>query len=299
MRQGQAAWPPPSYAVEVTSTLLGDFLRSRRAQLSPTEVGLVSSGARRVAGLRREEVALLAQTSVDYYVRLEQGRERHPSVQVLDALGEALRLDDDGRLHLYRLAGQSPRPAWASLTEQVDPSLRQLLDRWPDTPALVLGRAYDVLSVNPLGAALYGGFAYSTNLVVAAFLAPNSRSFYADWPSVAATSVAGFRLAHGAWPGAPRIREVLDLLLRESPEFTQLWARHDARGKTQGIKRFVHPDVGPLELRMQAFDVRAEPGQQLVVYHAEPASPSAEGLSLLGSLTATRARAGLVDRAAG
>ena len=274
----------------MSTTSLGTFLVSRRARLTPTEVGLISSGVRRVAGLRREEVALLARVSVDYYVRLEQGRERHPSAQVLDALGEALRLDDDGRLHLYRLAGQSPRPAGPSLPELVDPSLLQLLDRWPETPALVLGRAYDVLSSNPLGAALYSGFDFSANLVVAAFLAPNARSLYADWPSVAASAVAGFRLAHGAWPDAPRIREVLDLMLRDSPEFTQLWARNDARGKTSGIKRFVHPDVGLLELHMQTFDVRSQPGQQLVVYHAELGSPSFEGLSLLGSLTATRTR---------
>ncbi len=274
----------------MSTTPLGAFLAGRRAKLSPDEVGLVSSGVRRVAGLRREEVALLARVSVDYYIRLEQGRERHPSAQVLNALGEALRLDDDGRLHLYRLAGQSPRTAWPPLPELVEPSLRQLLDKWPETPALILGRAYDVLSSNLLGAALYGGFDFSANLVVATFLAPSSRSFYADWPSAAANSVAGLRLAHGAWPDSPRIREVLDLLLRESPDFTALWVRNDARGKRSDIKRIVHPDVGLLELHVEAFDARSQPGQQLVVYHAELGSTSAEGLSLLGSLTATRAR---------
>lgn len=271
----------------MATTALGDFLRSRRAQVSLTDVGLISSGPRRALGLRREEVALLAQMSVDYYVRLEQGRECSPSVQILDALGEALRLDNDGRLHLFRLAGQSPRSVWTSSPERVDPGLLQLMDRWPDTPALVLGRAYDVLAANQLGGALFSGFPFSANLIVTVFLDPTSRTFYTDWQTAAANTVAGFRLAQGAWRDAPRISEVVEQLRLASAEFTQLWERNDARGKSLEVKTFLHPDVGLLTLRMQTFDVRTTPGQQLVVYHADTGSPSAEGLSLLGSMTAS------------
>jgi transcriptional regulator with XRE-family HTH domain len=247
----------------------------------------MSAGVRRVAGLRREEVALLAQVSVDYYTRLEQGRERGPSAHVLDALSQALRLEDDGRLHLYRLAGQSPRAPRSVLPARVDPALRQLMDQWPSVPALVLGRAYDVLAANPLGEALFKGFPFSRNLVVTVFLDPASRGFYADWRAAAANTVAGLRLAHGVRGDDPRIREVLRHLLHESAEFAHLWQRHDARGKALEVKEFVHPEVGPLTLFLQTFDVRSSPGQQLVTYHAEPGSPSAERLALLGSLTAT------------
>ncbi|MCZ2828519.1 helix-turn-helix transcriptional regulator [Modestobacter sp. VKM Ac-2986] len=268
---------------------LGDFLRARRAQVTPAQLGLPSYGARRVAGLRREEVARQAEMSVDYYTRLEQGRERHPSPQVLDALGQALQLSEDSRSHLYRLAGLSPRPDWVPLPERVDPALLALLDRWPDTPALVLGRAYDVLAANRLGEALFGASLSSRNLVVALFCDPAARQLYADWPLVAANTVAGLRLAQGAWGEAPRVRAVVDRLLQDSPEFARLWQRNDARGKTLEVKRFRHPEVGPLTLGMQSFDVRAAPGQQLVVYSAESGSASAEGLALLGSVAATAA----------
>jgi transcriptional regulator with XRE-family HTH domain len=272
------------------TTPLGEHLRARRAQVSPEALRLPSTGVRRVPGLRREEVAFLAGVSVDYYVRLEQGRERHPSAQVLDAIAGVLEPggDPDFRLHLYRLAGLTPEPP-ASTPERVDPQLLELMTGWPDQPALVLGRAYDVLAANQLGRALLAVEA-GDNLMEKVFLTPTARSFYRDWERVAADSVAGFRLLHGRTPDDPRTLEVL-ARLQESAEFAALWERHDARGKRIETKRFSHPEVGDLTLRMQAFDVRAAPGQELVVYHAEPGSASAEGLRLLGSLAATEARA--------
>jgi len=265
---------------------LGDFLRHRRGAVRPADVGLSSTGQRRVPGLRREEVAQLAGVSADYYVRLEQGRERTPSAQVLEALAAALRLDDDGRAHLFRLAGLAPRPRSAYGTERADPGLRELLETWPDSPALVLGRAYDILAANPLAEALFGP---ARNLMAFVFLDPAARDFYADWPGVAANTVAGFRLRHGEAPGDPRVRAVLHELLTRSPEFERLWARHDARGKSLEVKTFRHREVGELTLRMRAFDVRGAAGQELIVYHAEPGSPSADALRLLGALAATEA----------
>ncbi len=272
----------------MAATPLGEYLRTSRARVAPQEVGLPVHGSRRVEGLRREEVAMLAGVSVDYYVRLEQGRERNPSAQVLDALGQALRLDDDGRLHLYRLAGLSPRLAAAPSPDRVDPALLQLMDSWPDNPALVLGRAYDVLAANQLGTALFSGFPYSSNLLVKVFCDPQSRSFYADWHAAASNTVAGFRLAEGAGNDDPRIRHVIEDLLARSPEFARMWQENAARGKSIEVRRFVHPEVGALTLRMQSFDVRSAPGQQLVTYHAEPGSSSAQALRLLGTLAATR-----------
>lgn len=260
---------------------LGEFLRSRRGEVSPAQAGIAAAGRRRVSGLRREEVATLADVSVDYYTRLEQGRERHPTPQVLDALSDVLRLDEDGRLHLYRLVGLAPRPPEAGTGERVSPLLLTLMHTWPDTPALVLGRAYDVLAGNDLGHALFGGFPHGPNLLHAVFLAPDARSFYLDWEEAAANTVAGFRLLHGAAPDDPRIRAVLAEVGAASTEFRELWERHEARGKRSEVKRFRHPVVGELVLAMEAFDVRSAPGQQLVVYQAEPGTPSAAALARL------------------
>lgn len=270
----------------MTERPLGDFLRSRRARVRPADAGLPAGSRRRVPGLRREEVALLAGVSVDYYVRLEQGRERNPSPQVLNTLASALRLDDDARSHLFRLAGLTPRPAMPS-HERADPELLQLLDGWPNNPALLLGQAYDVLAGNRLGHALFEEFRGGANLLVKLFLDPDARTFYQDWQTAAVNTVAGFRLLHGQDPHHPRVREVLDSMLENSPEFTELWRRNDARGKQAEVKTFRHRDVGELTLRMHTFDVRDAPGQQLVVYHAEPGSASADALALLGALAAT------------
>ncbi|GAA4994733.1 helix-turn-helix transcriptional regulator [Actinopolymorpha pittospori] len=275
----------------MTRSDLGAYLRARRAQVTPGEADLPSTGYRRVPGLRREEVALLAGVSVDYYIRLEQGRERTPSAQVIDALTIALRLDEDGREHLFRLAGMSPRARVAAVDDRVDPSLLQLMAAWPDNPAIVYNRAYDVLASNAIADALFHDWSHSHNLMHVVFTDPAARTFYQDWHDVARNSVAGFRLGYGKAPHDPRVRQVLTELLDQSPEFAKLWARHDARGKALERKRFHHRDVGKLTLTMQTFDVRSSPGQELVVYHAEPASASSQALSLLGSLAATSRQA--------
>ncbi|MDT0341461.1 helix-turn-helix transcriptional regulator [Streptomyces litchfieldiae] len=264
---------------------LGDFLRARRAGLRPEDVGMARSGARRVAGLRREEVAGLAGVSVDYYTRLEQGRERRPSPQVVDALCRALRVDADGRAHLYRLAGAATieRPSGPA-AERVSPALRQLMDGYPNTPAFVVSRTLDLLAVNALGDALYAPFEPADNLARMIFLDPAGRDFYAEWDRAAQASVGHLREAIGFAPDNPRLRELVHTLTEHSADFARLWNAHTVRGKTQDVKRLLHPDVGPLILTLQAFDVRDAPGQQLVIYHAEPGSPSAQSLHLLGSM---------------
>ena len=268
---------------------MGDYLKSRRAVLRPADVSLPSSGVRRVPGLRREEVALLAGVSVDYYGRLERGRERSPSAQVVEALAAALRLDDDGRSHLFGLAGHAPRSPRRWVSDHVDAGLLRLMDAWPDNPALVYNRAYDILAANPLATELFGELGAIGNLMLLVFTDPRARDFYADWEMVAADSVAGFRMAYGAAPDDPRAKAVLSELLRVA-EFRALWDRRDARRKCLARKSFRHPEVGLLTLNMQTFDVRSAPGQELIVYDADPGTSSADALKLLGSIAATGAR---------
>ena len=267
---------------------LGQFLRARRALLQPRDAGLVSHGRRRVRGLRREEVAVLADVNVDYYARLEQGRETNPSAQVLDALARAYDLDADARGHLFLLAGLVPTSRGGPRLP-VSPDLLQLLDDWPATPAVVLSRTLDVLARNSLAKALYSGFSRGDDLLEMVFLDPFGRTFYTDWDRAAQTSVANLRAAAGHAPNDPRLHASVDRLSRDSAEFRQLWHQQHVRGKTRDPKTFRHPHVGELTLLTQTFDVRDVPGQQLVVYRAEAGSPSAQALSLLGTLAATAA----------
>lgn len=263
-----------------------EFLMSRRAKVTPEQAGLPAGTGRRVPGLRRSEVAMLAGVSVDYYARLEQGRERHPSAQVLTAIGEVLRLDDDARTHLFRVAGLSPLRHMDAAAERVAPELQRLLDLWSQTPAIVLGRALDVLGGNALGYALFEGFPQGENLLATLFLDPRARRFYDDWAGIAEYTVAGLRMQHGAAPDDPRMRDVLGSLLESSTDFAELWARHDARSSRLTTKTLHHRDVGALTLQVNTFDVKAAPGQELVVYHAAPESPSAAAIERLASLYA-------------
>ena len=270
----------------MASNGLGDYLRARRGQVTPGDVGLPSDGLRRVSGLRREEVAMLAGMSVDYYTRLEQGRERSPSPQVIDALSAVLQLPDDAREHLFRLAGLSPQER-GSVSTRVDPALLELLDMWPVNPAFVYNRAFDVLASNPIADAMFMQWTHSTNLMHIIFTEPEAKTFYRNWSLVAEDAVASFRHGFGLAPNDVRLRTVRNELLAASPAFADLWTRHDARRKSLQNKTFRHPVVGVMALTMQTFDVRSSPGQELVVYHAEPNSPSAEALSLLCSWAVT------------
>lgn len=243
-------------------------------------------GQRRVAGLRREEVAMLAGMSADYYVRLEQGRDKHPSEQVIVALARVFALDEEGVAHLRELARPVVRRRRApQRPERVSPGLLALLEAWPNTPALVLGRHLDVLAANPLAVAVNACSVPGINQVRMMFLDPEARNVYPDWAVHAAETVASLRATAGDLDD-PRLTELVGELSLKSDDFRRLWARHDIRGKTAGKKRFRNPMVGELTLAYETFAVNGAPGQLLVAYHAEPGSESERALTLLGSMVA-------------
>jgi transcriptional regulator with XRE-family HTH domain len=266
--------------------LIGEYLRARRELVRPEDVPLPElSGRRRVPGLRREEVALLAGVSIDYYVRLEQGRDQHPSEQVLDALARALQLDDDAAAHLRRLARPPARRRRSAPRPERPPAgIVRLIECWTETPAVVEGRYTDVLAANSLALALAPYYAVGTNLVRATFLDPRVRDMYADWERVTESAVAALRALVGPDVDDPRLNELVGELSVRSDRFRKLWARHDARPRRSGAARLDHPQVGPLELSYEKLPIPDADRQTLAVYHAEPGSPSAQSLALLASL---------------
>ncbi|MYW03929.1 helix-turn-helix transcriptional regulator [Streptomyces sp. SID3343] len=282
----------------MSSTIgLGEFLRARREHLRPEDVGLTDfGGRRRVAGLRREELAGLAGMSVDYYTRMEQGRVKNASASVLDALARALRLDAHESEHLHRIArpvggsgptARTPRPA----RQTVRPTLGRLLTQLSEVPAMVLGRNLDILAWNPAATALFGDFGElppaERNMIRITFLQPRSRELWANWAECGRESVAFLRREAGLRPHDPRLAALVGELSVKSPEFRTWWAEHTVREKTSGVKRFRHPLVGRLDLTYDTLRSGDDPNQALVTYVAEPGSPSQDALRMLLSWSAT------------
>lgn len=268
---------------------LARVLVRARTALTPQDVGLPAGNRRRVAGLRREEVAQLAGVSVDYVVRLEQGRGPQPSTQVLTALARALRLDDDARDELFHLAG-SPPPLPGRVDEHVRPSVQRLLDRLADLPTMVLSARGDIVAWNAMAAALLGDWSAvprrQRNIIWQRFLGtPDPRmSRVAMSPEehaeTAAQSVASLRATAARYPDDPSVRSLVSELRRDSPAFDELW-RAGATGTWRMARKTIeHPSLGPITLDCDSLHV-LDCDQKVIVYSAEPGSPEAEALALL------------------
>jgi transcriptional regulator with XRE-family HTH domain len=275
-----------------------DFLTSRRGRITPEDAGLKVFGPRRVPGLRREEVATLAGLSVDYYNRLERGNLGGASDSVLDALADALRLDEAERTHLFDLAraSQPSSRRRGQATQTIRPSVQWMLDSMTGAAAFAENGRLDALGANQLGRALYpavfGEGRSPGNWARFIFLNPEARSFYADWGRAASESVAILRSEAGRNPHDRELSDLVGELATKSDEFRGLWAAHNVRLHTKGVKRFNHPIVGELELSFNRLEVMADPGMTIVAYIAEPGSRSEEAFRLLASWAATEQAGG-------
>ncbi|WP_341976816.1 helix-turn-helix transcriptional regulator [Microbacterium sp. LWO13-1.2] len=279
-----------------TRSEVREFLSTRRARLTPDQAGLPAYGGnRRVPGLRREEVSLLAGVSVDYYTRLERGDLSGVSDSVLEALARALQLDDAETAHLFdlsRAANASPiarKPR--KKAQSIRPSIQRLLDAMTGAPALVRNNYFEYLGANTLGRALYAPVFTEPvpNSARFAFLNPAAQDFYVDWEQVTQDLVAAMRGEAGRNPYDRRFSDLVGELSTRSERFRTLWAAHNVRYHRSGVKRLRHPIVGELEIVYEAFELPADPGLHLSTYTAEPGTPSEEKLKMLASWAATDA----------
>ncbi|MGW0581260.1 helix-turn-helix transcriptional regulator [Streptomyces sp. NPDC002920] len=273
-----------------------EFLGTRRARVTPEQAGLPVYGGdrRRVTGLRREEVALLAGISSEYYTRLERGNATGVSESVIDGIAQALRLDEAERAHLLDLlrgAGPTRPPRRRPAQQRVRPAVRRVLDSMTGTPAFVLGGRLDILAANPLGRALfspvYADPVRPPNNARFVFLDPHATEFFRDWDEVANDTVAMLRAEAGRDAYDRRLTDLIGELSTRSADFRRRWAAHNVRIHTTGMKRVHHPVVGDLDLPFETFPLGADPSQFLLTYTPEPASRSQDALNLLSSWTTT------------
>jgi transcriptional regulator with XRE-family HTH domain len=255
---------------------LAAFLRARRARLSPRQAGLPEAGRRRTPGLRRQEVAQLAGISIDYYIRLEQGRGPHPSRQVLSALARALMLNGDERDYLFRAAGIAP-PQPVRPSREITPGIRHLLDSLPVTPAYVVDAAYNILAWNQLAIHLIGDLAShdDRNMIRWTFRKPTVAAILGDEDLLRFTGarVADLRASYARYPGDPEIEGLVTEMLALSPLFADMWSAYDVETRGPILKHISHPQLGPLEFECQVLHI-AETGQRLITYCATPGSPA-------------------------
>jgi transcriptional regulator with XRE-family HTH domain len=266
---------------------LGDYLRARRQQVRPEDVGLVPGARRRVEGLRREELALLAGISAEYYLRLEVGRDKNPSTQVVEALAQALRLDIKATKYLHQLANPVISRWDQSVLDAAVEGLDELIDELP-FPAIVASRYQDVLAANPIAQALSPGFAPGQNFLRWRLLDPAARELYVDWEDATDNAVSGLRELAGTVPNDPRMQTLIAELSSASPRFRELWARANV-GYQLGTLHLRHPQVGDLYLcrnQLNVPHVAHAAGQHVLIYRAAPGSESVRALEKLRLLSA-------------
>ena len=266
-----------------SSRPLGDYLRARRELVSPTEVGLPDGpGLRRVPGLRRSEVAVLAGISTEYYIKLEQGQEANPTDQVLDSLSRALKLDATATSYLRSLA----RPAELRTPPPSSPTVEHaqwLINSWPMTAAMILGRHNDIIATNQLMSALVPGYQPGRNSLATLLMDPEVRELYVEWEGLSMRSVGLMRSQVAADPSRARGQQLIAQLTRESPRFRELWQRHDIVGMTEGTHPMRHPVAGDLSLHYAHFPLMGTDGHSIFLYYAEPGTPSEYALAALAA----------------